>query len=217
MILPHTACRNKGFSIWDLATSSQGISPAAALPRIKGAFPPRTTRSAEGRPVSLTTWHRRRQAWLEGKGGDWKFWSLLRKPRGFSSFFLLNETVTVLYKSGGRYLPFMKSRLVRKDVKELVTHRPWWFLAQSPTLASLWTNFQTNPQIWLMGCFYQVWHPLSAEVITYLMSGAHVLFHWHSTYCISKIPKRLEHPKIENNPKHPNNLEICPLQKTGHP
>ena len=37
---------------------------------------------------------------------------------------MVNETVTVLYKSGDPYLPFMKSRLVRKDVKELVTHRP---------------------------------------------------------------------------------------------
>ena len=50
--------------------------------------------------------------------------------------------------------------------------------------------------------------------MTHLMSGAHVQFHLHNTYIIiyyliSKTPKRLEHQKNEDDPRNPNNLEIC--------
>ena len=65
-IWPHDTA---AFSIWDLATSGDLTRSAHGS---RGPFRPETTRSAEGRPVSLTTWHRRRQAWLEGKGGGLK-------------------------------------------------------------------------------------------------------------------------------------------------
>lgn len=89
-IWPHDTA---AFSIWDLATSSQGISPAAltdqgGLSAPNDAFSRRPT----GEPDNLAP-PASSVAGIENSG------SPLRNPRGFSSFFLLNETVTVCYSA----------------------------------------------------------------------------------------------------------------------